>query len=582
MLKISKKSIIALALAAALIQPIGTTPVTQAACMSIDSFLSIYDYKKQYEELKEWVDALRDMNLMLEATLKISIPCPGGDSSSGSSSSDDSYDNVMSDIGIFGSKIPSSWANVEATKSNTKHPIFNSLNNGSVLFKDSIGLENLQIIGNMEADEANRFGSWASINASQSQTQILSIPRHEQGNLGEWLNKTFSSSEEGAMQMGINHDWVSQDNDSEVGEIIFNVPTGLYKDEGFGWVVKDQFVISLKLDEPDPHLQKIALDSAMQEIYLIDQIKSKAKHGTNEYRIFLAGKSEDYLTSLIEASRAGDEESMHKIRATYRTPDYAENEMIKGRKYIALNDSIDSDLILMTRRHLRGLQNISSIPIEQEKVFRTLNQQKRGGATAADLRFSPDRQTVDLEAFFTGTPSNQDIDLLRHNYPIYLVLMKDLAYLRDNPTFRTGEFLLEGYSDPKDAVRIASILIGRTLDVDPDTVTLDPNAAPQFQNKGISYIATNNLLRDGLTRLTMAREYLEILENKKRFYTPESIEDLLITDLQLLSVRSELELHSIKSHILESQLRRERLLGTYMALEMNENMPELDYNPNGF
>lgn len=572
MIKSKKKALVLLTLVFALIQPIGTTPRAQAfICQSIDPFLVIFKYLEKFQEIQAWWDSLQEMKLMFDINLNISIPCPGDGSG---------YVETMDDLGKFGNAIPGSWLTVESTQPTMQHPIFSAIEEGSFLVSQAIDPEHLREIGNYPKEEADRLAQWIEGNATDVEKSILSLPRQVGGaaaNVSGWLKDSFGSIEEGAKKMGANPMWLSENKANQVNEIIFPMPEGLYKEPGWGWLTTDKFVISMKMDGDDTAQRQAELDKSIQELYLVEQVKKKAKNGTSEYIIFLAGKPESYVLELIHLARQGNKDAINDIKEAYRSPDYAEQRIIDGNRYIEINNAIDYDLIVMARKHLRGLTNINTVSIQQERVLRSLKQKERGLTDFHQLRW--DHKTTDLTAFFSNTASDQDVDLLRHSYPTLPILIYDLAFLRDNPQLRTGEFLLSNFGDPGNAVRIANILLGRTLDIDLNTVTLDPNANDEFQVNGWNYLIMNNILRDGLTRLTMAQEYFGALDNRKKFYTPEILDDSAIGDLHLLRVRSEVDLQSVKLHLLESQLRKERLLGIYMSLEMHGNSPELDYNP---
>lgn len=531
-----KKQLIIFLTAFMLLQPVGTVQRAEAVCMAIDPFVVMFDYRDMWLALKAWLDALKNINLLYQININIYIPCPG----------EPGFEETMADLAVIGNQIPSAWVTVESVVPDLSNPIY----------------------------------AGASASAGGGPLDLLNMPQQEAGRFSEWLETAFGSTAIGVGAMGANPHWFTGNEATQVDELVFNFPKGLYQESGFGWVPGDQVVVKMTLDAPTVYERDSELNESLQKIYTLEQTKNIAEKHVLEYRIFLAGKTEQDLMDLLERAQAGDETAMKEVEDTYHSVSYANQRISNGRRYEQVDAAIDRETLKMARQHLRGLVNINNLWHEQQAAQQQARRQRLGESSIDELYY--DSNMDQMAGFFAGNSSEQDIDLLRHGYPLLTVLRHDLMFLRDNPHLKTGEFLMNGMGQPHEAVRIANILLGRTLDL-PQDVNLHPEAPEELQVKGWNAVLMNNVLRDGLTRMVMARPYLDTMERKSLEASVERIDDTAIADLHLMRVRAELEQHSLRQHLLESQLRREQLLGIYMTLDLQgDAAPHLDFDPDNW
>lgn len=532
-----KKKLAAFLVALLLLQPVGTVKQAEAACMTLDPFVVMFDYRDMWLELKAWFDALKDINLLYQVSINIHIPCPG----------EPGFNETMGDLAVIGSQIPSSWATVESVTPDLSHPIFAGGVSGS---------------------------------AGGGPFDLLTAPdqiAREGANWLDMLQAAYGDGTVGVVAMGANPHWLTGNEATQVDELVFDFPKGLHKEPGFGWVPGDQVVIKMTLDAPTVYERDAELKESLQKTYMLEQTKNRSEKHLLDYHVFLAGKSRSEVQHLIDRARAGDEKALEAIEETYVSPDYAEQRLRDGRRYEQVDAAIDRETLKMARQHLRGLVNINELWYVQQAAKQQTRLQRLTESSFDELYY--DTNMHNMDGFFAGNSAEQDIDLLRHGYPLLTVLRHDLMFLRDNPHLKTGAFLLNGMGQPHEAVRIANILLGRTLDL-PQDVNLHPDAPEELQVKGWNAVLMNNVLRDGLTRMVMARSYLNTMERKSQeMFSVEEINDTEIADLHLMRVRSELEQHSLRYHLLESHLRREQLLGIYMSLDLQgDAAPYLDFD----
>ncbi|WP_292254229.1 hypothetical protein [Marinospirillum sp.] len=511
--------------------------------MTIDPFVVMFDYRDMWLELKAWLDALKDINLLYQININIRIPCPG----------EPGFEETMADLAVIGNQIPSSWMTVETVTPDFNHPILSGGVSGS---------------------------------AGGGPLDLLTAPEQlmrEGGRALDWLGSLEAAYGDGAVgvgAMGANPLWLTGNEATQVNELVFDFPKGLHQEPGFGWVPGDQVVIKMTLDAPTVYERDAELNESLQKTYTLEQTKSIAENKALEYRIFLAGKTEQQLLSLLSRAQAGDDAALREVEDTYHSTSYAHQQIINGQRYEQVDAAIDREILIMARQHLRGLVNINDLWYIQQASRQQSKLQRLTESSIEELYYDPNMDQ--MAGFFAGNSSEQDIDLLRHGYPLLTVLRHDLIFLRDNPHLKTGEFLMNGMGQPHEAVRIANILLGRTLDL-PQVVNLHPDAPEELQVKGWNAVIMNNVLRDGLTRMVMARPYLVTMERKSLEASVDRIDDTAIADLHLMRVRAELEQHSLRQHLLESQLRREQLLGIYMTLDLQGDVaPYLDFDPDNW